>query len=93
MFLKVKFQPRGRNVLGPGDYSIEDNKWIFSASYGQGQGYKDHFDKQAGERKSPRGMKYMEPKFRQPSTVPMDEGTHSSEDVGVFVSGPYSHVS
>lgn len=34
----------------------------------------------------------MEPTFRQPSSVPMDEGTHSGEDVGVFVSGPYSHV-
>ncbi|CAH1734438.1 unnamed protein product [Chironomus riparius] len=86
------YLPRGRNILGPGDYSIEDKKWIFSASYGQGQGYYNHFDKEAGERKSPRGMKYMEPTFKQPSAVPMDEGTHSGEDVGVFASGPYSHL-
>lgn len=66
--------------------------WIFSASYAHGQGYFDHNDPETG-RKTPRGMKYMEPSFRQPATVPMDEGTHSGEDVGVYASGPYSHVS
>ena len=66
---------------------------MFTTSYAFGPGYYDHVDKTTGEGKSPRGMKYMEPSFRPPSIAPMDEGTHSGEDVGVFVSGPYSHVS
>lgn len=78
-------------MLGVGDFSIEDQMWIFSASYAQGQGYFDHNEAKTG-RKNPRGMNYMESSFRQPAGVPMDEGTHSGEDVGVFASGPYSHV-
>ena len=38
-------------------------------------------------------MKYMDPKFRFPSGIPMDETTHTGEDVGVYAKGPYSHVS
>ena len=86
-------QPRGRNVLGPADWSIEDKKWVFSVNYAQGQGYNDHFDKTTNTRKNIKGMKYMEPNFRYPAGVLMDETTHTGEDVGVYSSGPYSHVS
>lgn len=34
----------------------------------------------------------MDPQFRQPATVSKEEETHSGEDVGVYASGPYSHV-
>ncbi|KAL7015736.1 hypothetical protein ACKWTF_016637 [Chironomus riparius] len=86
------YLPRGRNILGPGDFSREDNMWIFSASYAQGQGYFQHFDPKTGGRRNPRGSNYMNPSFRQPVSVPMDEGTHSGEDVGVYSSGPWSHL-
>jgi alkaline phosphatase len=66
--------------------------WIFSASYAQGQGFLAHNNPEGG-RKNPRGMNYADLNFRQPAGVPMDEGTHSGEDVGVFASGPYGHVS
>lgn len=85
------YLPRSRNVLGAGDFSIEDKMWIFSSSYAQGQGYVEHFDATIGGRKNPRGQNYMKTSFRQPATVPMDEGTHSGEDVGVYASGPWSH--
>jgi alkaline phosphatase len=64
--------------------------WIFSASYAQGQGNVDHVDPTG--RRNPRGMDYMDSKFRQPAAVPMDEGTHSGEDVGVYANGPWAHV-
>lgn len=35
----------------------------------------------------------MDPRFRQPATVSKKEETHSGEDVGVYASGPFSHVS
>lgn len=34
----------------------------------------------------------MDPRFIQPSTVYKEEETHSGEDVGVFATGPSSHV-
>ena len=67
--------------------------WIFSAGYVHGQGFLTHTDPNTGLRRNPRGMNYMDPLFRQPVTVPMDEGTHSGEDVGVYASGPWAHVS
>lgn len=67
--------------------------WIFSASYAQGQGHFQHFDPIIGGRRNPRGTNYMNPFFRQPVSVPKDEGTHSGEDVSVFSRGPWSHVS
>ena len=65
--------------------------WIFAPSYAQGQGFAVH-NKPTGERRNPRGMNYMDLNFKQPAAVPMDEGTHSGEDVGVYASGPFSHV-
>lgn len=63
--------------------------WFYTLSYASGPGNSDHF---TGERVNPRGQKYTDPHFRQPSTVPEDEETHAGEDVGVYASGPWSHV-
>lgn len=89
--LKIYFQPRGYNILGPGDYSRIDEKWFFTLSYANGPGYSDHTNPEGG-RQNPRGKAYLDPLFRQPTTVPEEEETHAGEDVGVFASGPFSHV-
>lgn len=34
----------------------------------------------------------MDSNFKFPSGIPMNGATHAAEDVGVFASGPYSHV-
>lgn len=85
------FQPRGFNILGPGDYSRTDEMWFFSLSYANGPGYADHLNPTGG-RVNPRGTSYLDPHFRQAATVPEIEETHSGEDVGVYASGPYAHV-
>lgn len=41
---------------------------------------------------NPRGQRYLNPEFQQPSLVPDAEETHAGEDVGVYASGPYAHV-
>lgn len=66
--------------------------WFFSLSYANGPGHGDHV-KEGGGRQNPRGKSYLDAKFRQPTTVPESEETHAGEDVGVYASGPYSHVS
>lgn len=86
------FIPRGYNILGPGDYSRLEDKWFFSLSYANGPGYKDHVQENGG-RQDPRGKKYLNDDFRQPTTVDDTEETHAGEDVGVYASGPFSHVS
>lgn len=85
------YMPRGFNILGPGDYSRNDNKWFFTLSYANGPGYSDHFDRD-GSRSSPQGKAYLDSRFRQPTIVPEYEATHAGEDVGVFAIGPQSHL-
>lgn len=74
-----------------GDFSKVDSKWTFTLGYGNGPGFSDHIDS-TGKRRSPRGMPYMSNNFRQPSSVPMIEETHSAEDVGVYAIGPQAHL-
>ncbi|CRK92143.1 CLUMA_CG005728, isoform A [Clunio marinus] len=85
------YMPRGYNILGPGDYSRSDQMWFFSLSYANGPGYDDHINPSGG-RQNPRGKHYLDPKFRQPTTVPEDDETHAGEDVGVYANGPFSHI-
>lgn len=66
--------------------------WFFSLSYASGPGHNDHTNPTTGGRVNPRGTRYTDPHFKQPSTVPEIEETHSGEDVGVYASGPYAHV-
>lgn len=77
--------------MGPGDYSRSDNMWFFTLSYANGPGYADHTNENGG-RIDPRGKSYLDPRFRQPTTVNDFEETHAGEDVGVYASGPFSHV-
>jgi alkaline phosphatase len=84
-------QPRGRNILGVGDFSVIDQKWFFTLSYANGPGYSTHTDSNGG-RIDPRGMRYTNPMFRYPTTAPQNIESHSGEDVGVYAVGPHSHV-
>lgn len=65
--------------------------WFYTLNYANGPGHFDH-EMPGGGRMNPRGSNYMDPRFRQPAMVPKDEETHAGEDVGVYASGPYSHV-
>lgn len=64
---------------------------MFTLSYANGPGFFDHHNYENG-RRNPRGMAYMSNKFRQPTTIPLSQETHSAEDVGVYASGPQSHL-
>jgi alkaline phosphatase len=63
---------------------------MFTLSYANGPGFFDHFEKNG--RINPRGMAYMSNIFRQPTTIPLSQETHSAEDVGVYANGPQSHI-
>ena len=66
--------------------------WFFALNYATGPGHADHVDKN-GARVNPKGKPYLDPLFRQPTAVPDTLESHGGEDVGVYASGPYSHVS
>lgn len=65
--------------------------WFFALSYANGPGHADHVNPSGG-RQNPRGKKYTSSQFRQATGVPEEEETHAGEDVGVYASGPFSHV-
>lgn len=62
----------------------------FTLSYANGMGFFDHFNDSG--RIDPLEMKYRDPLFKQPTTVPLYEETHGGDDVGVYAVGPYSHL-
>ncbi|CRK92138.1 CLUMA_CG005740, isoform A [Clunio marinus] len=85
------YPPRNRNILGVGDFSRAEEKWFFTLNYANGPGHKEHAHPTGG-RQNPRGMRYMDPFFRQPATIQKEEETHAGEDVGVYANGPYAHL-
>lgn len=62
----------------------------FTLSYANGMGFFDHFNESG--RSNPLDMKYRDPFFMQPTTVPLTDGTHGGDDVGVYAVGPHSHL-
>jgi alkaline phosphatase len=64
---------------------------FFTLNYANGMGFFDHFQPTGG-RVDPNGMHYERLDFRQPATVPLEDETHSGEDVAVFAEGPWAHL-
>lgn len=65
----------------------------FTLSYANGPGYSKHVNPITG-RVNPDsfGSETTSDSFTFPATVPLDSETHGGDDVGVFASGPWSHL-
>lgn len=83
------YAPRGNNIIGTAGSAI-DNKPYLTISYANGGGFHNYF--KDGERIDPSTVLTAAEKNRHPSTVPLSTETHGGDDVGVFASGPYSHL-
>ena len=75
MILTLFLQPRGRNILGVGDFSNNDGNWFFTLSYANGPGFSDHLNPDR-TRANPQGMSYS----TVPTMLPLNSKTHSAED-------------
>lgn len=61
-------------------------------SYANGLGFYDHIDPVEKKRTDIHKMDMTADDFRFPATLPVESETHGGEDVGVYASGPWSHL-
>lgn len=86
------YSSRNKDVFSTTGDIAEDGLPYLSLSYANGKGYKHYFDTKRNERVHPDEVDRSDPGAYYPSTVPMGTETHGGEDVGVFASGPWSHL-
>lgn len=83
---------RGNDIFGFAEKSDEDEKPFFTLSYANGPGYYNTFNKKRSTRLDLTNVDYHDPNFPQSATVPLKKDTHGGEDVGIYASGPWSHL-
>ena len=86
------YPERNQNVLGIAELSDEDGKPYETLSYANGPGYPTTFGGVNMERLDISEQDFKNPARRYSATVPLSSETHAAEDVGVFASGPWSHL-
>jgi alkaline phosphatase len=85
------YPKRGSDIFDAVEMSDIDFMPYFTLSYANGPGYKNIFDTD-GSRKHPDKYDKSNYKMQFPATVPLEKETHGGEDVGVYASGPMSHL-
>lgn len=86
------YADRHKSVFGIGARSDEDNVPYLKLSYANGNGFKHHKNNASLLRNDPSNMKVLQEDFEFPDTVPMKSETHGGDDVGIFATGPHSHL-
>lgn len=81
---------RGSDVFGIGGEDDINGLPYMVLSYANGPGYTTHVVD--GHRQDVSKMDTTSREFRFPSTRPLSSETHGGDDIGVFASGPYSHL-
>jgi alkaline phosphatase len=84
------YPDRGQNILGVAELSDEDGKPYETLSYANGPGHSTTYN--GPERVDISNQDFKNPSRRHSATVPLSSETHAAEDVGVFASGPWSHL-
>nr|UYX71625.1 membrane-bound alkaline phosphatase [Culex quinquefasciatus] len=82
---------RGGDIFGSGGKG-SDNLPYMTISYANGLGFYDHIDPVEKKRTDINKMDMTADDFRFPATLPVESETHGGEDVGVYASGPWSHL-
>lgn len=83
---------RGSDILGFAGKSDKDDKPYFTLSYANGPGYDKTFIENRSARADLSNVDFHNPEIPRSATVPRLEDTHGGEDVGVYASGPRSHL-
>jgi alkaline phosphatase len=92
MISKFSFQqPRGNDIFGFAGYGDDDIPYM-TLSYGNGNGYYDHWNVTHGGRIDPTTLDTERINFRFPTTLPRIEETHGGDDVGIWAVGPWAHL-
>nr|QIJ77960.1 alkaline phosphatase [Macrobrachium nipponense] len=80
---------RHNDILGVGDVSGVDNIPYTALLYGNGPGYDVT---EEGKRPDPSKLNLTDSNYRQTAAIPQSSSYHSGEDVGLWVTGPHSHL-
>lgn len=70
----------------------DDKLPFFTMSYANGMGYYNTYERNTGERQDVSAYKTVDAELKYAATVPLSSETHGGDDVGVFASGPMSHL-
>jgi alkaline phosphatase len=81
---------RGQDVVGIAEISDKDGKPYEVLSYANGPGYPTTYDDDTRVDISLHDFK--NPERRNAATVPLSSETHGGDDIGVYASGPWSHL-
>ncbi|XP_023294227.2 membrane-bound alkaline phosphatase [Lucilia cuprina] len=90
-FSVAGYQDRGSDIFSLVK-NADDQLPYEPLSYANGKGYYQHYDVKNSKRVNPEQVLKGQPNDVFPATVPLDSETHGGEDVGVFASGPWSHL-
>ncbi|KAK7077206.1 hypothetical protein SK128_002164 [Halocaridina rubra] len=83
------YPSRHTDILGLGDYSDEDYMPFTTILYGNGPGYRPSVN---GHRPDPSEDDLHDVNYRQAGAVPINSAAHAGEDVGLWATGPFSHL-
>lgn len=86
------YPDRGMNILGLGDVSNEDGLPYQTLSYTNGPGHPTTYVTGTNIRVDLRNVDLKNPNHRPAATLPLSSESHAGEDVGVYASGPWSHL-
>lgn len=86
------YPDRGQDILGIAGTSDDDGLPFLTLSYANGPGYVNTYDETTGLRKDLSKMNIDHLDFEYQATVPLDSETHGGDDVGIYASGPWSHL-
>lgn len=87
----MHLQKRGNDILGLSESLGSDNLPYPTISYANGRGFYDTYDLN-GSRQDLTNTNFSDPYLRYIAMVPTEEDTHGGDDVGVYASGPWSHL-
>ncbi|XP_073841579.1 alkaline phosphatase 9 [Musca autumnalis] len=90
-FSVAGYQNRGTDIFSTCT-SDSDFKPYEPLSYANGDGYYQYFNEGATKRIDPTLVLTGDANDVFPATAPLSSETHGGEDVGVFASGPWSHL-
>ncbi|XP_052860805.1 membrane-bound alkaline phosphatase-like [Anopheles cruzii] len=83
---------RGNDIFGTSGTGSDGLPYM-TISYANGRGFYTHVDAEKGSRADVRELdNFNEDNFPFPAMLPVDLETHGGEDVGVYASGPWSHL-
>ena len=85
------YPDRGNDIFGNAEVSDEDFMPFTTLSYANGPGFYNTYNAD-GTRRNPETFDNTDPAMQYPATVPIEKDTHGGEDVGVWASGPMSHL-